>query len=297
MIWLTGAHGMLGTEVRALLVSRGLPHRATDLDVDVASEAAMVAFARAHAPRWIVNCAAYTAVDRAESEEAVAHAVNAQGAANAARAADAVGARLLHVSTDYVFDGAGMGAYAEDAPTAPLGAYGRSKEAGERAVRESYAPHFIVRTAWLHGPHGPNFAATMLRLMAERPALSVVDDQRGSPTYAVDLAEALLAFVEHDAADFGTYHFTNDGVCTWHDFAQEIQSQALAAGLLETAVPIEPIPTTAYPTPAARPANSALSTERIRSALGLAIPTWQDGLRRHLQRLFHSQDLVTRTSR
>jgi len=285
MIWLVGARGMLGTEVGTLLLARGLEHRATDVEIDITSEAAVTTFATAERPRWILNCAAYTAVDRAESEQELAQAVNAGGPRNLARAARACGARIVHVSTDYVFDGKGAGAYPEDAVTAPLGAYGRSKEAGERGVRAACPDHVILRTAWLHGPHGPNFVATMLRLMRERPELRVVDDQRGSPTYAADLAATLLDVVNAQDLAPGTYHYTNSGSCTWHAFAVEIQGQALARGLLERAVPVRPIPTTDYPTPAPRPTNSVLSTDRIRRALGITPPTWQDGLGRHLRRL------------
>jgi len=285
MIWLVGAEGMLGSEVRTLLELRGLEYHATDEETDITSAGAVLLCARIHQPRWIINCAAYTAVDRAESEEERAYAVNALGAKHLARAAEAIDARLIHVSTDYVFSGRRNGPYPEDAPPDPVGAYGRTKEAGEAFVRASGARHFIVRTAWLHGPHGKNFVASMLRLMAERPKLEVVDDQRGSPTYAGDLADALLAFIASDQEAFGTYHYTNEGVCTWHAFAEEIHSRAVAAGLLRAPLPIEAIASTAYPTTVTRPANSALSHARIRATLGLSIPTWQDGLARHLDRL------------
>ncbi len=284
MIWLVGGEGMLGREVRALLLERGWPHVSTDAETDIRVEGDVMRVAEAHHPRWIVNCAAYTAVDRAETQEEQAYAVNALGAELLARAARAFDARLIHVSTDYVFNGRREGPYPEDAAADPIGAYGRTKAAGEALVRQAHARHFIVRTAWLHGPHGPNFVATMLRLMAERPQLRVVDDQHGSPTYAVDLAEALLAFIAHDADCFGTFHYTNDGACSWHGFAEEIQTQALAGGLLKAPVPILPIPTSGYPTPAVRPANSVLAKDRIRAALSLSIPSWQDGLARHLRR-------------
>jgi dTDP-4-dehydrorhamnose reductase len=275
---------MLGRECRVLLERRGLEHAWTGSEVDVSSAAAVERFAGERRPRWIVNCAAYTAVDRAESEEGRAHAVNAFGPKHLARAARALGARLIHVSTDYVFSGRRSGPHPEDAPMDPIGAYGRSKAAGEEFVRAECPRHFVVRTAWLHGPHGPNFVATMLRLMGERPEVRVVNDQHGCPTYAADLAEALLEFVARDSEAFGTYHYTNEGRCTWHAFAEEIQEQGVALGLLASRVPVVPIPTSSYPTPAKRPANSILSTDRIRAALRLSIPTWQDGLMRHLHR-------------
>lgn len=284
MIWLVGSRGLLGQEVRAQLARLALPNVATGSEVDITDEAAVARAAALHRPRWIVNCAAYTAVDRAESEGARAHAVNALGPLHLARAARSVGARLLHVSTDCVFSGQRSGPYPEDATPDPIGVYGRTKAAGEDFVREACPQHVIVRTAWLHGPSGRNFVATMLRLMAERPGLRVVDDQRGSPTYAADLAAALAACVARDLASFGTYHYTNEGDCTRHGFATEIQTQALACGLLTHAVPIEAIPASSYPTAAARPANSVLARDRIRAALSLTIPSWQDGLARHLRR-------------
>jgi dTDP-4-dehydrorhamnose reductase len=258
---------------------------ATDAECDVSSADAVAWFASACRPDWIVNCAAYTAVDRAEAEEGRAYAVNALGALHLARAVDSCGGRLLHVSTDYVFDGAAAGPYSEDAPVRPIGAYGRSKAAGEAFVREACRRHFIVRTAWLHGPHGSNFVATMLRLMGQGRELRVVGDQRGCPTYASDLAAALLRFVESGTERFGTFHYTNQGECTWHDFAVEIREQAVARGLLRTSPPIERVPTSEYPTAARRPANSVLSSARIQDVLGLSIPAWQDGLQRHLERL------------
>ncbi len=285
MIWLVGGDGMLGAEVRSVLEERRLDHFSTDVEVDIASEDEVLRIALGRGPDWIVNCAAYTAVDRAETEEERARAVNAVGAGNLARAADRLGARLIQVSTDYVFSGSKDGAYEVDDPVDPAGAYGRTKAAGEALVRTGCERHFIVRTAWLHGPRGPNFVATMLRLMAERPSLRVVDDQRGSPTYAADLASTLTTFIAREEQAYGTYHYANDGACTWHAFAKEIQRQALGCGLLTSAVPIEAIPTAAYPTPATRPANSVLSTARIRAGLGLSIPSWQDGLERHLRRL------------
>jgi dTDP-4-dehydrorhamnose reductase len=281
---------MLGQEVEALLVARGRAHVASGSEVDIRSSATVERYAHDHRPAWIVNCAAYTAVDRAETEEALAMAVNAAGPRYLAEAADHVGARLLHVSTDYVFAGESPGPYGEDAPLAPLGAYGRSKAAGEAAVRALGPQHVIVRTSWLHGPGGPNFVATMLRLLSEREDLRVVDDQRGRPTYATDLADVLLALTQAGLQVEGTFHYANQGACTWHAFACEIQDQALESGLLRRRIPIHPIPTAAYPTPARRPANSVLATERIEDALGLPIPRWQDGLTRHLDRLRPGRD-------
>ena len=285
MIWLVGGAGMLGTEVRMRLDAKGWSFFTTDLDCDISVHGEVAAVVAERQPTWIINCAAYTAVDRAEQEEERAFAVNAVGARHLAEAAHARGARLIHVSTDYVFSGQRPTPYPEDARPDPIGAYGRSKAAGERLVRKMCPGHFIIRTAWLHGPHGSSFVATMLRLMRGGQEVQVVDDQHGTPTYATDLARAALAFVHQDARAFGTYHFTNEGACTWFAFAKEIQAQARVLGLVRDSVPIAPIPTSAYPTPARRPANSVLSTERIRTTLGITAPSWENGLVRHLRRL------------
>jgi len=230
------------------------------------------------APAAVINAAAYTAVDRAETERDRAFAVNADGAGTVARACAARGIPLLHVSTDYVFDGTATIPIPEDAPIKPLGVYGESKAAGEHVVRE--AGGIIVRTSWLFGQGGPSFVHTMLRLAAERPVLRVVADQHGCPTWTDDLADALLALAaRRDVA--GTYHYCNAGATTWHGFATAIvdearRHRALACGR------IEPITTAEYPTPARRPAYSVLDTSRIR-ALGIVPPPWTIGLARVIE--------------
>jgi dTDP-4-dehydrorhamnose reductase len=273
---------MLGTEVVRLLTEQGIELVATDLDLDITSAQAVNDFVSLHAPDWIINCAAYTAVDRAEDEEELAHTINAVGPENLARAAAAQSlTRLIHVSTDYVFDGHATEPIPEDTEPNPVGAYGRTKAAGERAVMHACASHVIVRTAWLYGVHGKSFVSTMLRLMGERDELSVVSDQRGSPTYAVDLADALVRFVVSDSRAYGLYHYTNAGETSWHGFALAIQEEARTRGLLDRAIPVHAIGTEEYPTKAVRPAYSVLAKERIRESLGLEIPDWRDGLRRY----------------
>lgn len=284
-IWLVGNQGMLGTEVERLLVAQGIDCITSDRELDISDGEQVDAHVLRHRPSWIVNCAAYTAVDRAEQEPDAAMAVNATGPANLARAARHVGARLLHVSTDYVFDGTQAEPLAENDAVRPLGVYGRSKAAGEAAVTEDDARHVIVRTSWLHGPAGPNFVSTMLRLLGEREELGVVDDQRGRPTYAADLAQALLQLTSLDDTLSGIYHYANRGICTWCGFAREIQAQAIERGLLHRKALIRPISTAEYPTPARRPANSALDTHRIEEVLGVDLAPWQDALGRHLDRL------------
>jgi dTDP-4-dehydrorhamnose reductase len=281
MIWLVGSRGMLGTEVGAELTTRGLPFVSTDIELNITSESAVREFAGKNQPSWIINCAAYTAVDRAEEEQEAAYGINALGPSILGRVATEIDARLIHVSTDYIFSGTADTPYAEETAVNPVGAYGRTKAAGEQLIREHCPRHFIVRTAWLYGVHGKNFVETMLRLMNDRPEINVVDDQQGSPTYAVDLARALVEFISQDSTGFGTYHFTNDEDCTWHGFAAAVQDQGARRGLLPGGVKVNPIPTSAFPTLAKRPAYSVLAKDRIQAELGLTIPSWQDGLSRY----------------
>lgn len=284
MIWLAGAAGLLGSEVLAALQTANVPHVATRRDVDVCDEAAVFAYAAHHRPTHIVNCTGYTAVDRAESDETAAFAVNVSGARHLARAARDLDAVVVHVSTDYVFDGESDAPYDEAASARPLNAYGRTKLAGEVAVRETCSRHAIVRTSWLHGPGGSNFVGTVLRLLAERSDLQVVDDQVGRPTYAADLAQVVLALCEAEGREFGVLHYANAGVCSWYEFALEIERQARILGLVGDGASIVPIPSTSRVAAAVRPKRAVLAIGRIEALLGRAAPTWQDGLSRHLAR-------------
>ena len=285
MIWLVGSGGMLGSEVAQCLARQGTRFIASDLDVGITDSGAIRAFLENESISWIVNCAAYTAVDRAESEEDMARRINAGGAANLAAVAVEQGAALLHISTDYVFDGTKAGPYLEDDPVNPAGAYGRTKMEGELAVRDALRRHIIIRTAWLYGVNGPNFVTTMLRLFSERDAVGVVDDQRGSPTCAVDLAESIAEIVSSPVTEdrWGTYHFTNNGETTWFGFAQEIYSQAHALGSLDSSCAIRPITTAEYPLPAPRPANSVLDNTKIERAFGFGMRDWKDALHEYLR--------------
>ncbi len=234
-----------------------------------------------------MNAAAYTAVDRAEAERDLAFAVNADAPGAIARACEAIGARLLTVSTDYVFDGSKTGPYLEDDPVSPANAYGASKAAGEALVAAAGGRHVIVRTSWVFAPYGTNFARTMLRLGAERRELRVVDDQRGRPTYAPDLAAALIAVAARAAvADRpgGIVHAANAGETSWHGFARAVFDGARARG---APVPerLHAIPTSEYPTPARRPANSTLGGERLAQDWGVALRPWTEALDDCLDRL------------
>lgn len=271
---ITGAGGQLATALVATapadvdVVLTGID------DLDITDVAAVRAAVDAHRPALILNAAAYTAVDKAESDEALAHAVNATAVGHLAEAASAVGARLVHVSTDFVFDGERGTPYPVEAATAPLGVYGRTKLAGEEAAGSEA---LIVRTAWVYAPIGGNFVRTMLRIMAANPQVRVVSDQIGSPTYAPALARTLWALAEQGAT--GMYHYTDSGVASWYDFAVAIQEEAIALGLLDQAVPVIPITTADFPTPARRPSYSVLDKSKTAAALGGPAPHWREHLR------------------
>jgi dTDP-4-dehydrorhamnose reductase len=231
-------------------------------------------------PDIVVNATAYTAVDRAEEERALAFRINAEAPGRLAAACASLGVPLLHYSTDYVFDGNGSRPYLESDPTAPLGVYGESKLAGERAVQDSGARHLIVRTAWVYAMHGHNFLRTMLRLAGERDELRVVADQLGSPTPAWLIADATAAIIDHGLVEDGVRHLTSTGETSWHGFAQAIVEQAAADGTLSSTPRVTPISTREYPTPAARPTYSVLDTRRLEGEYGLTLPGWRDALRR-----------------
>jgi dTDP-4-dehydrorhamnose reductase len=241
----------------------------------------------AFAPDAIINAAAYTAVDAAEHDSARAFAINRDGAAWLAGIAAQKKIPFLHVSTDYVFDGAKSDAYTEDDAVNPQSVYGRSKRASEEAVLTACASALVLRTAWVFSPYGQNFVKTMLRLARERDALRVVNDQIGNPTSAHDVADALLAIARRALQDGdhprGVYHVTASGAVTWYGFAQEIMR--LAAGHGQRAVPVEPITTADYPTPAKRPANSRLDCSKLARDFGLRLPCWKDSLAATLQAL------------
>lgn len=275
-ILVTGGRGQLGRSVVRRGAARGhevvAPGHA---ELDIGAPAQVTAALDRAAPDLAINAAAYTAVDRAEAARDEAFAINAAGASCVAEACAARRIPLLHVSTDYVFDGRSSVPYREDDPVAPLGVYGESKLAGERAALAAGAS--VVRTSWLFATGGPSFVHTMLRLAAERPALRVVADQRGCPTWADDLADALIALGEQ-AAPAAIYHYCGEGPTTWHGFAEAIVAEARRHRTL-ACQRIVAISTAEYPTPARRPAWSVLDTSRIR-ALGVAPRSWQIGLAR-----------------
>ncbi|MFQ5427978.1 MAG: dTDP-4-dehydrorhamnose reductase [Thermodesulfobacteriota bacterium] len=291
-ILITGAHGQLGTDVASVVKT---PGRAIACygreDLDITDKGAVFSVMEKEAPSIIINTAAYTKVDLAEKEREKAFAVNCEGAKNLALASSATGAVLIHISTDFVFDGTKTTPYKEEDKTAPLGVYGQSKLAGEEAVRESCPPHIIIRTSWLYGAHGPNFVKTIMRLAGEQETLRVVSDQIGTPTWTVDLAGVITQMIEGlsgkgpQAPPFGLYHYSNEGTASWYDFALAIVEEARGMGMKLKCGTVEPIPTSAYPTPAARPAYSVLDTTKIKKTLNVSMPHWRTSLINMLKKL------------
>lgn len=278
-VLVTGADGQLGNSLRALSSRHpSFTFLFTDVtELDICDKEAVQAYVNRNQVDYILNCAAYTAVDKAEDNEAVCFRINAEAVRNLGKAAADAGARILHISTDYVFDGTAHRPYIETAPTCPVSAYGRTKLAGEEALLSVCPDAIIIRTAWLYSEYGHNFVKTMLRLGKEREEISVVFDQVGTPTYAGDLAEAMCTVLEAgEKGDFkpGIYHFSNEGVCSWYDFTIKILQIA------RLACRVKPIESTAYPSRAVRPPYSVLNKKKIKAAYGLAIPHWEESLRR-----------------
>ncbi len=257
----------------------------TRQELDIENESAVIAALTDSGASWLVNGAAYTAVDLAEKDAERAQAINGTAVGGLARASTRAHCRLIHISTDFVFDGLANRAYLPTDPTNPLSVYGASKLAGEREVLAHAADAIILRTAWVYASTGKNFALTMLRLMRERDEVRVVADQIGTPTWASGIAQAIWGFIGGAGAAPGIYHWTDLGVGSWYDFAVAIQDEALARGLLTRAVPVIPIPTSAYPTPARRPAFSVLDTEAARAVVPYPARHWRHNLRMMLDEL------------
>lgn len=284
----TGAGGQLGSELAASAPEVELLALGRDA-LDIADTDAVMQRIVGLRPDLVINAAAYTAVDRAESEPEQARAINSDGPGNLARACAQANARLIHVSTDFVFDGAASTPYPPGAATAPLGVYGAGKLAGEQAVQRELPAALIVRTGWVYSRFGGNFVKTMLRLMRERDTLNVVADQVGTPTWAAGLAAALWAFAERPQLQ-GIYHWSDAGVCSWYDFAVAIAEEGLGRGLLSRPVEVLPIPAADYPTPARRPAYSVLDQSASWRDLELRGSHWRVQLRRMLDELAAQPD-------
>ena len=290
-ILVTGANGQLGNEMR--IVSRGSADRYVFTDVndmpgqetvllDITDLGAVRAAVKEYQADAIINCAAYTNVDKAETDVDACRLLNAAAPANLATFMKETGGLLIHISTDYVFDGQARAPYIEEAPTAPTGVYGLTKLEGEQAVQASGCQHIIIRTAWLYSEFGRNFVKTMLTLTASRPQLNVVSDQRGTPTYALDLAEVIYGIVEQRKfkGNTGIYHYSNAGECTWYDFARVI---AAYAG--HNSCDIRPCTSDEYPSPVKRPSYSVLDKSKISDTFGIAVRQWEDSLKKCLKNI------------
>ena len=282
-ILVTGVKGQLGYDICRILNTRGIENRGVDIeDFDITDASATKAYIEAYHPDAIIHCSAYTAVDKAEDNVELCTKVNAEGPANIASAAVAVGAKMMYISTDYVFPGTGDRFYLPDDETGPLSTYGKTKLMGEEAVKAASKRHFIVRISWVFGINGANFVKTMLRLSETKTDLNVVADQIGSPTYTYDLAKLLCEMIVTER--YGTYHATNEGTCSWAEFAAEIMRQA------NKDTQIHPIPSSEYPTRAIRPLNSRMSKDKLVENGFSRLPDWKDALTRFLAELEQNKD-------
>ena len=294
MIWLIGNKGMLGTELSLLLERQKLPFTGTDRELDITDREALFSFAEKFQQNktkslalenidWIINCAAYTAVDKAEDDSENCRLLNSEAAGNIAAVAGKTGAKLIHISTDYVFNGNGTRPYTEEDETDPIGVYGLTKRDGEIKVLEENDKSFIIRTAWLYGKCGNNFVHTMIRLMNNNDEVKVVDDQRGSPTWTYDLAATVLNFI--DSVDsgkkipFGIFHYTNEGDISWFDFAREILVQGKKHNCIRRDCVVTPCTSDDFPAKVKRPAYSVMDKSKIKAALEIEIPAWDASLK------------------
>jgi dTDP-4-dehydrorhamnose reductase len=276
VVLVTGGKGQLGQALQ--FVAADYPdihfHFASSAEADITDKASITAVFEALKPDFCVNAAAYTAVDKSESEPEKAALINVTGAQNLADVCKQFNATLIHISTDFVFDGTKQSPYLETDQTNPQGVYGLTKLQGEHAIEKAGGKYFIVRTAWLYSQFGANFMKTMLRLAAERDTLNVVDDQIGTPTHAVDLARAIATIILSNKTAYGIYHYSNEGVASWYDFAEQIFA------VNGVSINLNPIPTSQFPTPAKRPAYSVLDKSKIKRTFGLAVPNWQISLQK-----------------
>lgn len=280
-LFITGGAGQLGVELNQIPLPGGWSRVSfARADLDISDKAAVLAAVSRERPDIILNAAAYTAVDKAEDDRDAAFAVNCEGAKNLALAAKELDIPLIHVSTDYVYDGSKDGAWIESDAVAPLGVYGASKEAGEAAIRETLAKHVILRTSWVYAAHGSNFVKTMLRVGADRDELTVVADQFGAPTSAGDIAAAMIdiakGIADGNTGNWGTYHYAAKGETSWHGFADTIFEMSEARTGRRPAV--SPIPSSDYPTPAARPKNSVMNCDKVDNAFAPTRRSWREGL-------------------
>lgn len=277
-VLVTGVKGQLGYDVMAELAKRNIESIGVDIDeMDITDKISVEKVIGEAAPDVVVHCAAYTAVDAAEDNEALCRRVNADGTRNIAVVCKKLDCKMVYISTDYVFDGQGTRPWEPDDERHPLNVYGQTKYEGELAVQENLSKYFIVRIAWVFGKNGKNFVKTMLKLAETHDKLTVVNDQFGSPTYTYDLARLLVDMIQTDK--YGIYHATNEGICTWYEFACEIFRQA------GVKIEVTPVPASEYPTKAKRPENSRLDKSKLTENGFERLPSWQDALRRYIKEI------------
>jgi len=284
VIWLIGQKGMLGQQITLELTKQNTPFVGTDIEVDITDIDQLISFAKGKDIDWIINASAYTAVDKAESEQLIAQKINSTGVGNIAQIADIMGAKVIHFSTDYVFDGTNTKPYLETDLPHPVSAYGRTKLDGEIQLAQNTVRYFIFRISWLYGVYGANFVKTMVRLFNEKPELGIINDQKGSPTYAGTLAKNIVSLASSGSDAYGIYNYSDEGVISWYDFAVEIKGQAAKRGLAPATVKLNAITTDMYPTPAKRPANSAFNKSKVRT-LGFELIDWKENLNTYFNEL------------
>lgn len=278
MIWLIGNKGMLGSDIEAELRNCKMPFTASDKEVDITDLNILKKYAGDKNFTWIINCSAYTAVDKAEDEEEIAFKVNAQGTKNISIVAREKNAKLIHFSTDYVFNGFKHSEYCEDDETNPESIYGKSKLQGELNIKEEWDKSFIFRISWLFGKNGNNFVYTMLRLFEEKDEVKVVCDQWGSPTYSKELSKFIIKIVKQNPVQYGVYHFSCEGKTSWYEFAKRVYEKSKEYQLIKKNVIISSIKTNEYPTKAKRPKNSSFSKEKIKKTFNIEINKWQESV-------------------
>lgn len=312
MIWLIGCNGMLGTELGKQLIENNISWVGTDTEVDITDQKALDTFALSHSPSaemtgssalrghvgkkitWIINCSGYTDVDKAESEKELASRLNDEGPLHIARTARRINAKLIHISTDYVYDGTSSKPYTEDMPFSPVNWYGSTKAAGETAIHKEMTQYYILRTSWLYGFDGTNFVYKMTKAMNENSSVKVVSDQKGCPTFAGDLASVIIRIIltsekattlvgKKSAIPYGTYNFTDEGDVSWYDFAERIYSLGKKYRKITGECTVTPCTTADYPCEAKRPAYSVLSKEKIQKALKLKLPKWNVSLEKYFK--------------
>lgn len=291
MIWIIGSKGMLGQELSRTFQETGTSFIGTDKEVSILEPDTLKEYALQQKPTWIINCSAYTEVDKAEGDKKAAFAINQLGVTHIATLAAELDIPLIHISTDYVFDGTSSTPLSEDASTDPSGVYGSSKLAGEEEIRKICKKYYIIRTAWLYGQFGPNFVYTMIKLMNKLDSLKVVNDQFGSPTWTGDITGLIRIIIKSDSKNYGTYHFSGEGECTWFDFAREIYRMSREYGLVTGDCTLVPCTSEEFPTQAKRPIYSLLSKEKVKKYFSFNILEWQESIKYFLEGI-NNNDII-----